>query len=34
MKPAHIKIVVFLACLLPLLWLGYGAMSGGLGPTP
>ncbi len=34
MKAVYIKIIVFIAALLPLLWLGYGALNGGLGANP
>lgn len=34
MKLNPLKILVFIAALLPLLWLGYGAISGGLGANP
>ncbi len=34
MKLAYIKIGVFIACLLPLLWLGYDAYHGHLGANP
>ncbi len=34
MKDTQIKFVVFVACLLPLMWLGYGAVSGNLGANP
>lgn len=34
MKFVPFKVAVFLACLLPLLWLAYGAISGNLGANP
>ena len=34
MKLVPFKVAVFIACLLPLLWLAYGALSGSLGANP
>ena len=33
-KIAFLKTVLFISCLLPALWLGYGAATGGLGANP
>ena len=34
MKIVYLKVIVFLAALLPLAWLGYGVFSGNLGVNP